>query len=344
MKKALAIGIGTLSAALVASCLAFWKVASYRGPVEKLSSDQQKLAKRLSAHVEKLAGDIGARSLTRNPEGLENAAAYIEETLKESGFDPARQTFSVSGYLSAGLPGATHATQSASNIIVEIPGTTKASEVVVIGAHYDSVGDCPGANDNGSGVAALLEIARALSSEKFARTVRLVAFTNEEPPFFRSNDMGSYRYAVSCKKHRDNIVAMLSLETIGYYTDKSGTQQFPVGALGMLYPRTGNFLAFVGNMDSRSLLAKCVTSFNSAVKFPVEMLAAPAGLAGIDFSDQLNFWRVGYPGIMVTDTALYRYPHYHTSQDTPDKVNYNDLARVTAGLIKVVKDLGNDFR
>ncbi len=340
MRKKLIIGIGTLSA-IVGCLLAFGRLPSYRGPVEPLTAEQQQLAARLREHVQKLAGDIGARSLPKSPGGLERAAAYIEEKFSEAGFKPERQTFSVAGYFNDGLFGATHATQSASNIIVEIKGGSKASEIVIIGAHYDGVGDCPAANDNASGVGALLEIASALAKDKPARTIRFVAFTNEEPPFFRSDDMGSYRYAKSCKERGDNIVAMLSLETIGYYSDRPDTQQFPLGALSMVYPKQGNFLAFVGNIEALGSLEKCLSSFTTAVRFPVEILAAPANLSGVDFSDQLSFWRVGYPGMMVTDTALYRYPHYHTNEDTPEKLNYDHFARVTTGLSKVVRDLGS---
>ncbi len=320
----------------------FCKSPSFRGEAEPLDSQQQQLAIRLSGHVQKLAGDIGARSLPKSPGGLERAAMYIEEQFVESGLKPVRQKFSVSGYFADGLFGATHATQSADNIEVEIRGTSKSTEVIVVGAHYDAVEDFPGANDNASGVAALLEIAGQISKQQLPRTVRFVAFTNEEPPFFRSDDMGSYRYAKACKERGDNIVAMMSIETIGYYSEAANSQKFPAPPMALLYPTKGNFLAFVGNMDSRPKMEKCLSSFTSAVRFPVELLAAPASLSGVDFSDQLSFWRVGYPGFMVTDTAPYRYPHYHTKDDTPDKINYDSLALVTTGLSKVVHDMASD--
>lgn len=343
MKKILAISVCVLAvfAALAGCFIAAAQTPSYRGPVGASNEQQQQLAARLRQHVQKLAGDIGARSLTRSPDGLEKAAVYIEEKFADAGLKSTRQTFSVSGYFQDGLWGATHATQSASNVVVEIQGTSKASEIVVIGAHYDGVQDSPAANDNATGVAAMLEIASALAQEKFPRTIRFVAFTNEEPPFFRSHDMGSYRYAEGCKERGDNIVSMLSLETLGYYSNKAGTQHFPVDAMALLYPTTGNFVAFIGRTDSKAMLSKCLDSFIAAVKFPAEVLVAPPELPGIDFSDQLNFWRMGYPGIMVTDTAVYRYPHYHTGEDTPDKVNYDALALVTSGMTKVVQDIAS---
>ncbi|MBP9811552.1 M20/M25/M40 family metallo-hydrolase, partial [bacterium] len=211
-KKKIAISVAGLTA--LAGCfIAYWNLPSYGGIIEPLTSEQKQLERQLRAHIKMLSSDIGARSLTKNPGGLERAANYIEDIFSAAGFKPSRQTFSVSGYFNDGLWGATHATQSTANIIVELPGTTKASEIIVIGAHYDAVQDCPGANDNGSGIAAMLEIAKTLANDqgknKLPRTIRFVAFTNEEPPFFRSDDMGSYRYAKACKERGDNIVAML---------------------------------------------------------------------------------------------------------------------------------------
>jgi len=297
------------------------------------ASAETLLPERLRSHVKVLASDIGARSLNHNSRGLERAASYIQEQFIASGYAPSRQTFSV---------GSGDTAQSTANIIVECPGVSKPSEVVIIGAHYDGAHDCPAANDNGSGVAALLEIAKAFAKQKCERTVRFVAFTNEEPPYFRTDYMGSYRYAKSCKDRGDNIVAMLSLETIGYYSDAPNSQRFPVPALAKLYPTTGNFLTFIGQLDSREQLAKCATTFIAASNFPAQSLAAPPDMTGVDFSDQQSFWRLGYPGIMVTDTALYRYPHYHTKYDTLDKINYDSFARVTNGLSAVVTKLANE--
>lgn len=338
MKKKLAIVLGIV-AAFCGCLLAYRRLPSYRGDVDPPTAARSDLSTRLRAHVQKLAGEIGARSLPRKPGNLEKAATYLEEYLSKLPLATSRQTFSVAGYFDDGLWGSTQATQSTANIIAEIPGTTKAQEIVVVGAHYDSVLDCPGANDNSSGVAAMLEIANALAKEKFTRTVRFVAFTNEELPFFRSDDMGSYRYAAECKRRGDNIVAMLSLETIGYYTNERNSQRFPLPGLGLLYPTTGNFISFIGKVESRELLEQCANAFNAAVKFPSEALTMPPDVPGIDFSDQLSFWRVGYPGVMITDTAPYRYPYYHKSEDTPDKINYDHLSSVTTGLTQVVRNL-----
>ncbi len=335
-------GVGKIIACMfLLGCLfAYLRLPSYAGKLEPLTDAQRQLSNRLRGHVSELSSVIGARSLTKSPGGLERAACYIEDKFSAAGLKPTRQSFAVSGYLNDGIFGASHATQSTANIVAEITGADgKASEVVIVGAHYDAVQDCPGANDNGTGVAALIEMAKSLAHQKFARTVRFVAFTNEEPPFFRSDDMGSYRYAKSCKERGDNIVAMFSLETLGYYSDKPDSQKFPLPALAALYPKTGNFVTFVGNIESRDLISSCASRFIAQTKFPTQTLAAPKELTGVDFSDQLSFWRLGYPGVMVTDTAPYRYPFYHTSQDTVDKIDFDSLARVSDGLNAMVREL-----
>jgi len=224
------------------------------------------------------------------------------------------------------------------NIEVEVPGGAGADEVIIVGAHYDSVLGAVGANDNGSGVAAVLELARLFRDARPARTVRFVAFVNEEPPFYRSEQMGSRVYARRSRERRDHIVAMLSLETIGYYSDEPGSQLYPF-PLRFFYPSTGNFLALVANLGSRGLLHEALASFRRNAQFPSEGVAAPAFIPGVDWSDHWSFWQESYPALMVTDTALYRYPHYHTLQDTPDKLDYERLARVVMGLHGTLRDL-----
>jgi Zn-dependent M28 family amino/carboxypeptidase len=224
------------------------------------------------------------------------------------------------------------------NIEVEVAGGSRASEIVLIGAHYDSVAGSPGANDNGSGVAAMLELARLLKTSAPGRTLRFVAFVNEEPPFFMGDAMGSRQYTRRSKERGENVVAMFSLETIGYYSDEPGSQRYPF-PLGLFYPSTGNFIGFVSNLSSRPLLREALASFRRHARIPSEGVAAPAWIPGIDWSDHRSFWQEGWPALMVTDSALYRYPHYHTGQDTPDKVDYERLARVVTGLQGMVRDL-----
>jgi len=195
-----------------------------------------------------------------------------------------------------------------------------------------------GANDNGSGIGAVLELARLFKEAKPARTLRFVAFVDEEPPFYRGDEMGSRYYAQRSKEQGENIVAMFSLETIGYYSECPGSQHYPF-PLNFFYPSTGNFIAFVSNLSSRALLHEAIARFRRHAEFPSEAAAAPAFLPGVDWSDHWSFWKEGYSALMVTDTALYRYPYYHTMQDTPDKVDYERLARVVTGLHGMLREL-----
>lgn len=297
--------------------------ASSTGVLEPLIADQRVLVENLRRHVTTVASR--EHNLHNDPAELEVAARHIEFTLLGLGYAAAAQRFVVEG-------------KEVRNIEAEVAGGSRAGEVVIVGAHYDSVLGAVGANDNGSGVAALLELARLFRNAKPSRTVRFVAFVNEEPPFYRSEQMGSRVYARRSRERGDNVVAMLSLETIGYYSDDPGSQRYPF-PLSFFYPSTGNFVAFVANLGSRGLLHEALASFRRQAQFPSEGIAAPSFIPGVDWSDQWSFWREGYPALMVTDTALYRYPHYHTMQDTPDKVEYERLARLVTGLHGMLREL-----
>jgi Zn-dependent M28 family amino/carboxypeptidase len=222
------------------------------------------------------------------------------------------------------------------NLEVTRRGTSRPEEIILVGAHYDSVEGCPGANDNGSGVAALLELSRQIPP--LPCTVRFVAFVNEEPPFFQTDQMGSRVYAKLARQRGDDIHAMLALETIGYYNDKPGSQRYPA-FFRFFYPDRGNFIAFVSDLSSRLLLHKTIAAFRAQVDFPAECCATFAAVPGVDWSDHASFWREGYPAVMVTDTAPFRYPFYHTPEDTPDKIDYTRLAQVTEGLGGVIATL-----
>jgi Zn-dependent M28 family amino/carboxypeptidase len=298
--------------------------SSYRGPLAPLTGEELAIRACLREHVARLAGEIGERNVWRHP-ALEAAARYLEEVFARLGYVSAAQSFA-----SAGKP--------VRNLAVERPGGTRPEEIVLVGAHYDSALGSPGANDNGSGVAALLEIARLLKDRTVGRTVRLVAFVNEEPPFYRSREMGSLRYAERARERGERIVAMLSLETIGYYTDAPGSQRYP-WPLGLFYPDTGDFVGFVGNLGSRALVRRALAAFRRHAAFPSQGVAAPAWVMGVGWSDHWSFWQAGYPAIMVTDTAFLRYVHYHGATDTPEQLDYDRTARVVAGLARMVEDL-----
>ncbi len=289
--------------------------------------DEPAVRERLERHVTMLAGDIGERNLW-HPRELDAAAEYIERVFEEAGYAVVRQEFEAEGFTVA-------------NVEAELAGTSKSAELVVVGAHYDSVVGSPGANDNATGVAALLEIARRLSGERLSRTVRFVAFVNEEPPFSRTDSMGSRRYAARARERTEAIVAMLSLETIGYYSDEKKSQHYPF-PLALFHPNTANFIGFVGNLSSRRLVRRVHETFEQHSDFPARSASAPSWVTGIGWSDHWAFWEEGYPAIMVTDTALFRYAHYHTMSDTPDKIDYARFTRVTEGLTHVVRELAGE--
>lgn len=291
-----------------------------------MAGSEAALPARLRGHVQQLADGVGPRHLGRG-DSLAAAAAYIEASLAGFGYRVASQRFEADG-------------RPVRNLEVELAGTNRRDEIVVVGAHYDSVPGSPGANDNGSGVAALLEIARLSAGRPPLRTLRFVAFVNEEAPYFGSDGMGSLAYARRSKARGERIVAMLSLETLGYYSDAPGSQTYPP-PLAAFYPSTGNFIGFVSNLGSRSLLRDAVASFRRHSDFPAESVAAPEAIPGIGWSDHWAFWQQGYPAIMITDTAPYRYPQYHTPRDTPEIIDYGRLAQVTAGLAAVVADLAS---
>jgi Zn-dependent M28 family amino/carboxypeptidase len=282
------------------------------------------LPDRLREHVTRLAADIGERNVWR-PEALERSAAYVEALLARNGARVSAQE-----YVAAGV--------TVRNVEAEVPGAGRAGEIVVVGAHYDTVMGSPGADDNGSGVAALLEMERLLGDRAHERTLRLVAFVNEEPPFFQTDEMGSLRYARRCRERRENVVAMLSLETIGYYTDAPHSQAYPP-PLGLVHPHTGNFIALVGDLHSRALVNRVGESFRRHADMPVEASAYPGWLPGVGWSDQWSFWECGYRALMATDTAHLRNPAYHTAQDTPETLDYQRMARVVAGIAGAVGEL-----
>ncbi len=302
---------------------------SYSGQFTPLTEEETEIRSHIRKHVEVLAGEIGERNL-REYNNLEAAIGYIEKTLRELNYGVSFQDFVVEGKI-------------AKNIEVEILGKSHPDEIIILGAHYDSVIGCPGANDNATGVAAILEFARLLKGGNLQRTVRSVAFVNEEPPFFQTENMGSLVYARRANKRREKVVAMFSIETIGYYSDAKGSQRYPF-PFSYFYPNTGNFIGFVGNTSSRSLVHQTIASFRKNTHFPSQGLAAPGWVTGIGWSDQWSFWKEGYPGIMITDTAPFRYPYYHTQWDTPDNIDYNRMARVVAGLKQVVIELASADR
>jgi Zn-dependent M28 family amino/carboxypeptidase len=297
------------------------------------------LSGRLFDDVQHLAVAIGERNVWC-AEKLYAAENFILQRLTDLGFDCIRQEYAAEGV-------------KVRNIEASIRGHSLANEIVVVGAHYDSrcgmkdprstepdhtQPGTPGANDNGSGVAALLEVARQLAGGRYARSVRFVAFVNEEHPFFQTSLMGSRVYARQCGALHENVIGMISLETLGYYTDAPLSQRYPF-PLGCLYPRTGNFAAFLSNLRSRGFKKQFLERFRSHTEFPTLSVSLPMVLRRMGWSDDWAFWQEGYPAFSITDTAWLRYDHYHTVNDTPDKLDYPRMATVVAASASAIRDL-----
>ncbi len=293
------------------------------GKSESGEAKARRCAERLEAHVRALAETIGERNVYR-PLALSDAADYIERQWHAMGYEVIRQTYELDGIL-------------CSNLEIVRLGNRYPEEILLIGAHYDTVIGSPGANDNGSGVAAMLEMARQFANVEVDRTVRFVAFVNEEQPFFLSAQMGSLMYARAARERRDNIRLMVSLETIGYYSERPGSQHYPSG-FRSFYPDEGNFIAFVSNLRSRRMLHRFAAAFRQHSQFPAEHLATFSWIPGVAWSDHASFWRA----LMVTDTAFYRYPHYHAPTDKADELDYVAMAVVTEGLGRAVMSLATE--
>jgi len=305
---------------------------NYDDELPALTEQQEQLQAELLRDLKHLTVEIGERNVSREYEALEQAADWIEKSFRGAGFESVdRQTFPQSG-------------KDCHNVIAEITGSSEPEKIVVVGAHYDSVPGCPGANDNGTGAVALLALARHFADEHAendsfpVKTLRFVAFTNEEPPYFGTREMGSYHYAARCKEREENVVAMISLETIGYYTDEPDSQHYPP-PFDQIYPSVGNYIGFVGNLQSADLVTRVTETFRKKAKFPSEGGALPPNIDGVGWSDHWSFWQHGYPGVMVTDTAPFRYEHYHKISDTVDKINFEGFCRVVDGMKHVVEDL-----
>jgi len=297
---------------------------SYKGPLQPLSDEESQLATRLSAHVKYLSETVGQRSLSQ-PGSLPAATDYLRDTLKQAGYAPTERTYSVGGH-------------AVSNIEVSLVGSDNSSGRVIVGAHYDSVAGTVGADDNATGVAGVLELARLLQGSKLRRTVRFVLFVNEEPPYFQTDTMGSLVYARQLRRDRIPVSAMISLEMLAFYSDAPGSQKYPP-ILSLFYPSHGDFIGFVGNQESRDLVQRSIRKFRESVRFPSEGVAAPADWPGVGWSDHWSFWQQQYPAIMITDTAMFRYPYYHTPLDTANRLDFAKMARVVDGVHKVVESL-----
>ena len=331
MSKVAALwGAGVLLVLVAATAAAAWYMLglpgkSFTGPPPPATRDERDLAERLKRHVVAIASK--PHNVTHYAE-LERAAAYIEAELTALGYEPQRQVFDTDG-------------RPVRNIEVVIPAVKSngAQSSLVVGAHYDSDGDAPGANDNGTGTAAVIELGRLLKDvTPKDKSLRLVLFVNEEAPYYRTDQMGSLQYSRSLKERGERVAGMISLETIGFFSDAPGSQEYPI-PFGLFFPSTANFISFVAMPGSRTFLHGVVAAFRRNTKIPTVGGIAPDLFEGIGWSDHWSFWHLGYPAVMVTDTAPFRYPHYRRATDTPDKIDYESLARAVRGLEAVLEEL-----
>ena len=321
-------GIKLFGIALFFTILLFFSTFGWdRGKKAPIRGDDtlRNLQEQLKAHVIALSDSIGDRSVF-DYRKLQAAAEYITEQFSSMGYHVDFQA-----YLSEG--------KEVKNIIAVKKGTSKPEEIMVVGAHYDTCFN-PGADDNASAVAGLLELARNLYGVETVKTIWFVAFVNEEPPFFQTDAMGSTVFVKQCTANGMNISGAVILEMIGYYSDEAGSQRYPP-FLGMFYPGKGNYIAVIGNLHSRNLTKTLVAGFKRRTDFPIESLTDVGLFQGTDFSDHWSFWQQGIPAVMVTDTSFYRNPFYHTQKDTYETLQYQHMASVVTGLTEAVTELSN---
>lgn len=293
-----------------ALCICGCGTHSYRQPDPDVS------VLRLRSSVEALCAISPARN-SKNIASLDKAAQYISDQFKQCGMNPEIQCFGLK--------------KEYKNVIASVGPVS--GDRIIVGAHYDVCGNQPGADDNASGVAALLEVARfAKQQEKELQyRVDFVAYSLEEPPYFGTEGMGSYFHAKTLHDAKIKVRAMICFDMVGYFTDEEDSQRYPVIFLDWFYPDAGNYISVVGNYSSSSLANQVADQLETS-KLPVESIKAPSWLTGVDFSDHRNYWKFDIPAVMITDTAFYRNANYHRKTDTPDTLNYESIKKVVTGI------------
>ena len=326
LKSTLSILLTVLIICTVAIA-AVWLIIA-QPTAEKNSPSRVKIdTKRLERHVRKLSEEFHPRDY-RNVKNLNRTADYIIDHFKRAGARAVHfQEFEEQG-------------KNYKNVIARFG--TEVGERIVIGAHYDTVIDTPGADDNASGVAGLIELAYLLGKNPINGNIELVAYTLEEPPFFGTNHMGSAKHAESLASQLIPVKLMISLEMIGFFTDEENSQIFPMPLLSLIYPEKGNYIVIVSGFDQRKITKKVKVSMRGTTNLPVHSINAPSIIAGIDFSDHRNYWNNGYKAVMITDTSFYRNRAYHRNNDTADRLNYASMAKVVVGVFETIKTLNEN--
>src|SRR5512137_117772 len=335
MKARTWVRSGGVLALGLAGALVFgwWYLAKCEGhwegePLEaQRSAELADMERALQATVRHLSVEIGERNLRDDAryEALQRAGEWIRARWEAQGYRVAEQTLVVEG-------------RQVSNLEIEIPGRKAPSEIVVVSAQHDTLPGSPGANNNASGEAVLLQLSALLRGYAPDRTIRLVSFTTEEDPWFGTADMGSIHYARRSRERGEDIRAMMSLDSIGYFLHEPGSQRLPP-PFSWIYPTRGDFLAFIGNLSSRSAVTVATRGFHEGSAFPIEAGLSPEWVEGATWSDHASFWKYGYPAIQVTDTGGFRSPFHTGPGDTPEKLDYRALARIALGMYGSILEL-----
>lgn len=326
IRLAVLVGVPSVIALVLVVVMTWMPGHRWSDPLPALTDAQGETALRLHETIRVLTEDIGERNDLAH-EGLVAAQLYLQGRLDLLGYVSELETYPIGQ-------------REVANVVATLRGTDLASEIIFVGAHYDSVDGTVGADDNASGVAAVLELAERFAATPQRRTVRFVLWVSEEPPHFQTETMGSLVNARRAAERGDNIVAAYSLETIGFYRDHEGSQQYPF-PLNLLYPSVGDFVAFVGDLGSRGLVRQSIAAFRAETPFPSEGVATFGSIPGVNWSDHWSYWEVGYRAVMITDTAPFRNPHYHHSTDRLETLDLQRTARVIDGLVDVVEDAAN---
>lgn len=316
------IVLGAITLVVIKTSTFGWKIFS--GSTMRHTPHEKELAERLKEHVFKLSHEIGNRDVINDYAHLERAADYIVEQFQQYDFQVQFQYYSVEN-------------KKVRNIIATKKGRRSPDEIIIVGAHYDSCLN-PGADDNASGIAGLLELARYIADKEINYTVCFVAFVNEEPPFFTTELMGSRVYVRELKAGNKKVKGVLILEMLGYYAQRFGSQRYPP-FFGIFHPPWGNFIAVVSNFASGGLARKIESTFKKYARFPIETAITFGSLPGIYFSDHWSFWKEGYPAVMITDTSYLRNNNYHSSTDTYKTLDYESMAMVVEGFDSVLFEL-----
>ena len=326
------IGVAIALLLLTVPALGYWYMIKcegvWEGPrlEESEAFDLDAMKAQMEEDVAYLQG-LGPRNSMSEAEyaQLRVCEAWVKERWESQGYPVRVQSFSVDQ-------------RDYANLEIELAGTTSPSKIIVVSAQYDTLPDSPGANNNGSGMAVLLQLSALLRHYSPDKTLRLVAFVNEEDPFFGTEKMGSYQYAMRSHERREDVEFMLSLDALGIYKDEQGTQSLPF-PFSLFYPDRGNFLAFIGNLPSRRHVIVATRGFRKGSTFPIRAGVVPEWVEGAGWSDHLSFWKFGYPAIQVTDTGAFRAASHTTSEDTMEKLNFDALSRIVVGMYGSIIEL-----